>query len=157
MNIICLTRGQEAIVDDVDFYELSKVKWQAEYNAATRSFYAVRSIPHPQRNNKQTIERMARRIMGLSFGDRRQVDHINHNTLDNRRDNLRIVTARENSENRTNVSDFGPGVYFKKDGKRSRPFQAHAYVAGKKHSLGCYKTKEEAQEARRMFLEKAIV
>lgn len=43
---------------------------------------------------------MHRFIMGLGPGDPREVDHLNHNGLDNRRENLRIVSHLENGQNR---------------------------------------------------------
>lgn len=48
---------------------------------------------------------MARRIVGLKHGDKRQVDHINRDRLDNRRENLRIVNG--DAENRQNVPARG--------------------------------------------------
>ena len=38
-----------------------------------------------------------RYVMGLSRGDKRQVDHINNEKTDNRRCNLRIVSCKENN------------------------------------------------------------
>lgn len=43
---------------------------------------------------------MHRAILGLESGDKRTGDHINHNTLDNRRPNLRIATVAQNCQNR---------------------------------------------------------
>ncbi len=56
---------------------------------------------------------ISRFIMGAEKGD--IVDHINGNTLDNRKCNLRIVTTRENCQNRHDerTSRF-PGVHWDK-------------------------------------------
>lgn len=43
---------------------------------------------------------MHRLVMGLSYGDPREADHIHHLPLDNRKGELRIATAAQNSQNR---------------------------------------------------------
>ena len=97
MKHIQLTQDQFAIVDDEDFEWLSQVKWFAWWNRCTRSFYAGRQIRLP--NGKQTMVQMHRAILGVRRGDKQQVDHVNHGTLDNRRANIRIVTHGENQQN----------------------------------------------------------
>lgn len=47
--------------------------------------------------------RMHREILGLAAGDGRHTDHINRDKLDNRRANLRVVTAAQNMQNRPSV------------------------------------------------------
>lgn len=49
---------------------------------------------------KQHREYAHRLVLGLVKGDGKVVDHVNGDKLDNRRDNLRLVTASENSFNR---------------------------------------------------------
>ena len=73
---------------------LGKHKWNA-YPNVMGGFYAACRI---FRNGKNTTLYMHRLIMGEPKG--KQVDHWNHDTLDNRRSNLRIVTNRQNNENR---------------------------------------------------------
>lgn len=90
-KLIPLTQGQNAIVDAADFAKLSKFNCRAQWNAKTKSFYAHAS----QRNIP-----MARVILGLAHGDPRQAEHKNHDTLDNRRENLRIATCTQNMYNR---------------------------------------------------------
>jgi len=96
MPLISLTQGQFAIVDAGDYEALSAFKWFAIFNPHTHSFYAKRSGPH--QSGKQKGIWMARVILGAKPGE--IVDHVNRDTLDNRRANLRIVTARQNSWNR---------------------------------------------------------
>jgi len=97
MQRIPLTQGQFALVDDDDFEELSQFKWHAQWARDTGSYYAVRRIRLP--SGTWTKEQMHRRLLGLEYGDRRQVDHTDHQTLDNRRANIRIVTPSENQHN----------------------------------------------------------
>lgn len=91
MKKIPLTQGKYALVDDQDYDMLIKIKWCAERCSTVKeNFYA--------RNRALNIK-MHRLILGL--GKSHLVgDHINHNTLDNRRCNLRAVTKAENNRNR---------------------------------------------------------
>jgi hypothetical protein len=75
------------------------------------------------------------------------VDHINGDTLDNRRGNLRVVTRSQNAFNakvhRDNKTGF-KGVYFD---KQTGLYRAQIMAEGKRVSLGRYATPEEAAEA----------
>jgi hypothetical protein len=83
-------KGQ-AIVDDADFEWLNKYKWRLS-NAG----YADRNTFI----SGQASISMHRQILGLEYGDGKECDHINGDRLDNRRENLRIVTRQQNSWNR---------------------------------------------------------
>lgn len=100
MKKISLTQNQFTLVDDSDFDWLNQWKWNATWNPHTKSFYAVRGIylGGGRKNSKTTSIKMHRLIINVSKN--KQVDHINHDTLDNRRKNLRICTRAENSMNR---------------------------------------------------------
>lgn len=86
--MIPLTRGQYASVDSNDYADL------AQYNWYITGGYACRSLPRV--NGKKHSESMHQRITGFQWS---QVDHINHNTIDNRRSNLRDGTLH-NRKNR---------------------------------------------------------
>jgi hypothetical protein len=49
--------------------------------------------------------------MGIKKGDKRVVDHINHNTLDNRKANLRICTNQQNHFNMLKKSLSKTSIY----------------------------------------------
>ena len=89
-----------------------------------------------------------RAVMGYPKG--MDVDHINGNSLDNRKVNLRVCTRSENAMNKKTRADSRSGykgVYMSPDGKR---IQAYIRPPGMKKgriSLGCYKTLEEAARA----------
>ncbi|WP_390884825.1 AP2 domain-containing protein [Cupriavidus gilardii] len=85
--------------------------------------------------------------MGLSAGYRTQVDHIDGNTLNNCRSNLRLCTQKENKQNirlKSNSRSRIKGVYY--DAARDR-WQAYICVDKKKIHLGRHKTPEDAHMA----------
>ncbi len=96
MKEIPLSRGQVALVDDEDFEELSKFKWFAYWSEPSRTYYAVRNTPRG--SGLTTQIRMHRQITGVGRG-RPQIDHANHNGLDNRRQNLRVCSQTQNNHN----------------------------------------------------------
>lgn len=86
-------------------------------------------------------------ILGLSRGDGKIVDHIDGDTLNNRKTNLRICTAEQNTWNRkmnkTNTTGY-TGVWFN---RRINRWRASIGMNGKHVCLGHFKTIEEAGEA----------
>jgi hypothetical protein len=80
---IPLTQGKYAIVDPDDYRWLSKYKW---YAAGRRegSYYAVRTVK-TKKGSKRRLH-MHRQI--LRVPDDMFVDHIDRNSLDNRKANL---------------------------------------------------------------------
>lgn len=77
------------------------------------------------------------------------VDHINHKQYDNRKCNLRLCSARENSLNtslsKNNTSGIN-GVSVMQNGK----YRAYINDNYKQIHLGCYDTVEDAQRARQL-------
>jgi hypothetical protein len=67
-----------------------------------------------------------------------QIDHINRNPCDDRLENLRVVTCRQNQQNR---STFRGGSSCKGEG-----YEAYANVDGKRTYLGRKGTREEANK-----------
>ena len=96
MKEIQLTQGKVALVDDEDYEYLNQWKWYAnEWKGG--KLYAVRNV----RKNKQYIGYESMHRLLSSNKDKKLVtDHINGNTLDNRKSNLRICTISENTKNR---------------------------------------------------------
>lgn len=99
MKTINLTQGKVALIDDDMFAYLNQWKWMAQYDNHTRSYYATRAARDSE-SAKQKRVRMHRLILGLLDNDKLQVDHKNHNTLDNTKINLRVATVADNCANR---------------------------------------------------------
>ncbi len=97
---------------------------------------------------------MHRLVMGLSKGDRREVDHIYHKTNDNRKDQLRIVCSSENKMNQgipsNNTSGYR-GVYYDKQYDR---WSAEIVAYNHKFRLGYFTNKADAVKARKQAEEK---
>lgn len=121
------------IIDKKDLEKINKYKWHfnGKYVAS----------------NKKLIHRV---IMNAKNGE--VVDHINGDVLDNRRENLRICSIKENTRNHkiysTNTSGF-TGVY-----KEGNKWRARIRVDNRMLSLGVFVNIEDAVKARKEAEEK---
>lgn len=98
MKKILLSQGKFALVDDWNFIWLKKYHWTLSGSKTRRN--AIRYLSRTGNSGLQRTVYMHREIMGLKYGDKRVVDHINHNTLDNRECNLRVCSHSCNMKNR---------------------------------------------------------
>lgn len=148
MKTIPLTQGQVALVDDEDFLRFGHLKWCARWDKKTRSFYAVRSITNkPGSRPKQRDEKMHRAIL-LVTDPQVQVDHCNHDTLDNRRKNLRSCT---HSQNRSNLSgaqrNSKSGIRGVSFNKKINKWRASIKVNRRTKNLGDFENINDAASA----------
>lgn len=96
-----LTNSRTFIVSDIDFVDIVRYNWRLDF--CSRGHYrVVRDATQDEiAMGFPRIIKLHRFIMGLfEIGSGGIVDHINGNTLDNRRENLRIVSHKENMNNR---------------------------------------------------------
>ena len=104
----------------------------------------------PRSENRKLIIFMHRLILGLAPDDPRLGDHVNRDTLDNRRGNLRIVTAGLNAQNASprRGSSAYRGVHWNKGlGK----WAATAQVNRVTHRLGYFDNETVAAQVAREF------
>lgn len=144
MKKIPLTQGKFAIVDDED-YERIVAMGSWHFNNG----YASSSLAYKKPNGKwgkKTLY-MHRAIMHLDFLDKRLIDHINHDRLDNRRKNLRICSHLQNIRNskkqKNNTSGY-KGVSFNKN---SQKFRAQIRFNNKNMCIGSFECPKEAAKA----------
>ena len=89
-----LTQGKCAIVDDADYLRVRRFKWFA-HKSETGIWYAVRSL---KADGVRMDIGMHRLLLGA--GSEQEVDHRDGDGLNNRRENIRLCTKRQNARNR---------------------------------------------------------
>lgn len=158
MKKIKLNKNQYALVDDNDYYALNQFKWSL----------GTRTVSREIRINKKPIKLyMHRVIMDAPKG--KEVDHINHDFLDNQRKNLRICTRIENMGNirktktRRCTSKY-KGVFFNsgKNVAKYRKWQSQIMFKGKRYVLGTFVKEKQAAlayniKAKELFGEFALL
>jgi hypothetical protein len=122
-------RNHETLVDTKRLVELLNIECTIFFSGG----YAVFSVP--RNNNKQKKFRLHRYLTNAEKGY--EVDHINHEKLDNRLINLRVVTKSINQQNRRNPKNVAYD-------KRSNLYYAYVTVNKKRHYSRYFKTEEEA-------------
>lgn len=143
MKEIRLTKGQVALVDDEDFGYLNQWKWCSSYEPRISNYYAFRREYVSYR--KQETIKMHRLIMSTPNG--MEVDHINGNTLDNRKSNLRNCSHAENIRNRE-VSKRNKSGYKGVSVSSSGKWWARIRIDGAPQLyLGTFTTPEDAARA----------
>ncbi len=135
MKMIPLTRGKIAIVDDRDFKLVSSFEWFASCNRSG-NWYARRN---------ETMDCAYASMHALILNSFKEIDHKDRDGLNNRRDNLRIVTRKQNSYNRVGRA----GKRYKGVSWMAIRNKWRAYIVseGKQISLGLHQSKKLAMDA----------
>lgn len=145
---------QICLVDDDDFIRFNPFNWYLNANG-----YIVTDVTKYKREEIGSVKiRLHRLIMCAPKG--KDVDHINGNKLDNRKENLRICTRSENLANKETGWDKKQialkGVFVRKTSKNKkngktyelkRPFFSAISINGKNKYLGSFCTPQEAHQA----------
>lgn len=128
-----------ALVDESDVDLANSYRW----NLSPKG-HATTSARIDGRSRALPLHRL---LLGLRPGDGLEGDHINRVKLDNRRENLRVVTSGQNGQNKPscrNSSSRFRGVTWH---KRDRRWLAYAEIDGKYRHLGSFTDELEAARA----------
>lgn len=130
---------KDILFDDSDFTLLKKYSWCV--TKIGHNFYTSAYDPNKYKiTKKHDRVYMHRLLMGEHKG--KHIDHINHNGLDNRRNNLRIVSPSVNSLNKGVEKANSTG--FSCVTKRFNKYKASIRYNKKYIHGGFFKTPEEA-------------
>jgi hypothetical protein len=142
MKKIELTQNQWALVDDWWFDVLNQVRWQAQWNEQTGSYYAVRAY----RVGAKTFSILMSNVVAQTPKGK-MCDHINHNTLDNQEHNLRNTNNAQNQWNSKRRKDNKLG-YKNIRVQKSGGFQVRIKANGKTMFDQTFKSLDDAISAR---------
>ena len=126
-------KGEEFCFDLSDYEMVKKYTW------VNHKGYIVTNILHFYTSMHRLITNCPRD---------KAVDHANHDTVDNRKKNLRVCTTQQNSsnviKNKTNMTSKYKGVYWS---KRQRRWYTKIKVKGKTINIGGFEIEEDASRA----------
>lgn len=131
MKRIVLTKGLSSVVDDKVYPLLVNMNW---YAAKCRNGYYAK-------NNRYYLHHY---VAGFPLNGL-VVDHINGDTLDNRLENLRLVTHRQNCMNAKSHRSGKLGGAFRDRGNGR--WYARIQINGVRRSIGSFATEKDAHEA----------
>jgi len=137
-----LTQGQYALIDSDDVGYAARFDWFADAQRA--GFYAKRNRKVPEGMRAVCLQAEL-----MPPPDGMLVDHVNGNTLDNRRCNLRHATHQQNMQNRKMQSNNASGYRGVAWNKKGKVWVASIKVSGVQMHLGSFASAEEANIAYR--------
>jgi len=134
---IHLSSRKIAVIDESDVDRVAVCKWSAQWNGD--AWYAV-GYPFGVKNKRRYLHRY---LLDAQRGE--LVDHVNRNTLDCRRSNLRMCNTFESNRNRrasrVNKQSRFKGVGWRPDRQHWRVYIKHN---GRSIYLGSSKSEEDA-------------
>jgi hypothetical protein len=142
VGIFLRRKDGSVLVTYIDIDDLDKVlefnnTWVASYSKKTKSYYAQGAIK--VNNGKRKTIMLHRYIKDPD--STKEVDHFNHDTLNNKRNNLRILTHQQNV---WNFKKQPKGYYWS---SQKNKYRACMRIEGKNKHLGYFNNEFEANKA----------
>jgi len=134
-------KGFTVLIDDDDWEMVSKFTW-SRFSSKERPYFHAYAGGGAKNSKFVSLHRL---IMNALDGD--IVDHVNGDTCDNRKCNLRLCSRKENTRNmkrKCNNTSGYKGVHW---AKKQRKWSAHIRVDYKVIYLGAFDTAELAYSA----------
>jgi len=140
MEIVLHSKGEDyaVLIDEEDFHKVSKYNWCIKHcNSNLKYCHANIHI-----NGKRTKLKLHRFLLGLEKGDKRMINHIDGNGLNNKKSNLEICNNMYNCQSINKKTRFGTICY--RDDGRKKKYCAKVSI-NKKTYYKCFLTYGEAE------------
>lgn len=138
-------RGQYFVTISLEDKDIALIRWAVVRYDNSNAQYAVSSeygLMH-----RLIVDRILVAERGYGLESWEEVDHVNCNGLDNRRNNLRVANNWEQAANTPLRSTNKSGLKGVSWNKQRKKWQANICAKGRKYHLGFFDDKYEAKQA----------
>jgi hypothetical protein len=148
---VWLVHKSQRLFASIDYADLDKIRafpgsWVVKWNPTARTFYA-RANDYGSKGRKRKGVYMHRFLLGVT-DPKKQVDHDNHDGLDNRRCNLKVVNRSGNGFNRLGAERGSKSgrrnVYWN---EREQQWMVWLVCQGKRYYIGYFDDIDKADTA----------
>jgi len=156
--MILRVAGEEVMIDEKNYEYLKNIKWEIHV-VGTHS--KIKYCRASKANMNGIFKRKYMHRLIMNANDKKEIDHINHNGLDNRKINLREVCHRENMMNKSLKHPMIKMYLLKNElhgvrkvshnSKNKWNAYINAGVNGKRKHIGYFKTRREAMNKRKEY------
>ena len=138
----------EAIISTCDLERVKQMQytWFPILNKSKTGYYVSGSVY--KENGKRSTVLLHRWILGVTCS-KKQIDHINHQSLDNTRKNLNIVSHGENQQNKQKYKTNKSGHIGVNWSKKANKWSVMLSDNGQKKYIGVFADINEAVAARK--------
>jgi hypothetical protein len=142
MQQIPLSQGQVALVDDADYPLLSEFRWCYRAERGGRQGYAVRNTKVGGKRRQWYLHRQL-----MQPGEGQEVIFLNHDRLDCRRENLRVVSKEDARRHHRVRRDSKSGVKGVRYNAGTDSWSAYVHRHGHAYHVGTFSSPEAAAQA----------
>lgn len=137
----------EVLIDTEDWNKVKNYRWYVTYDSGCDSYYVKTSYA---KNGKRIYKPLHRLLFDLEDPNIK-VDHIDHNLLNNKRNNLRICTQEENARNKRQLPNSNlynyKGCHYCYYKNKTNPWQCMIGHNNKTIHIGYFPTLEQCAKA----------
>jgi hypothetical protein len=136
-TVLRMIKGEkivDSLIDNEDVARIRNLCWRPNMNPRNGDYYVISTRPHGG------IATLARLLCNVDDPNL-EIDHVDHNTVDNRKQNLKVTDSRGNASNRRDNTSHWPGIYFH---ARINRWTSQIFVDGVHTHFGTFKDKTDA-------------